>query len=95
MAVEITRPNDKPQTQSAFVKEKTISATTGTVESGFIVAGFLNTGSAAATVNVDDGDVISIPAGTSKTYVDPLGRPFKQGISIDATGTVVIATVVY
>lgn len=95
MAVRITRPNDKPQTQQAFVKEKTITSDTGTVESGFIVAGFLNTGSAAATINVDDGDTISIPAGTSKTYADPLGRPFKQGISIDASSTTVVATVIF
>lgn len=95
MAVAITRPTDKPQTQSAFVIEKTVNNTTGTVDSGFIVAGFLNTGSADATVNVTGGDTITIPAGTAKTYADPLGRPFVQGITIDASTTTVVATIIY
>lgn len=95
MAVTITRPTDKPQTQSAFVIEKAITSDTGTVDSGFIVAGFLNTGGADATVNVTGGDTITIPPGTAKTYADPLGRPFVQEISINASSTTVIATVVY
>ena len=95
MAVTISRPTDKPQTHSAFVIEKAITSDTGTVDSGFIVAGFLNTGSADATINVTDGDTITIPAGTAKTYVDPLGRPFNQGIAINASSTTVIATIVY
>ena len=95
MPVLITRPTDKPETQSAFVIEKAITSDTGTVDSGYIVAGFLNTGAADATVNVSGGDTITIPAGTAKTYADPLGRPFKQSIAINASSSTIIATVVY
>lgn len=86
--MSIARPVNQPVTEKAYRSNETVTGS-GTVGSGFFVCGFLNTGSAAATV---DGE--SIPAGTSVT-LPFVGKPYAEQVAYDATGTTLLIKVIW
>lgn len=88
MATTIVKPAAASEIQGAFRAFAT-TTTSGSFKAGFFVAGFLNTGGSAVTV---DGQ--SLPAGGSRTYPF-VNKQYMEDCAYDATGSTLEITVIW
>lgn len=86
--MSIARSVNQPVTEKAYRSNETVTGS-GTVDSGFFECGFLNTGSATASI---DGQ--TVPAGGSVT-IPYVGKPYAEPVSYDASGTTVLIKVIW
>lgn len=88
MATIITRPNNAENQQTKATPVEIVTTGSGTIDEGALSIGFLNSGSAAATING-----AALPAGAAKNF-PYVGKQYME-IAVDATGTTVEICAIY